>query len=136
VERIPARVARRFWKKARRAQLVPEIPGKKFSRPCLIWWGARDQEGYGIFKAFPGCMGLKSGIVRVHRLAYWMHNGPFPKNAQIHHKCENPSCLEVEHLEIIGIAEHAEESNMKRWARAKLSEEDEQKIIDELEEIC
>ena len=133
VERIPASVSRRFWKKARRAQLIPEIPGKKFLKPCLVWTASCDQDGYGIFKAFPGCMGLRSGIVRVHRFAYWIIKGPFPKNAQIHHECENHSCLEIGHLALRGIVEHAAESNVKRWSG--LSEEAEQEIIAELEEI-
>lgn len=134
MEHIPARVARRFWRKAQRQKRLPEIEGKSFSKPCLVWMGARDQEGYGIFKAFPGCMGLKSGIVRVHRMSFWLHRGPFPANAQIHHRCENTSCLEIEHLEIIGISEHAEESNLKRWAK-RLSKEEEDAIIEELDEI-
>ena len=78
-------------------------------------------------------MGLKSGIVRVHRLAYWMAKGPFPRKAEIHHRCENPPCIEEEHLILLGPVEHAEESNEKRWGRT-LSEAEEAEILAELED--
>jgi hypothetical protein len=116
MQRLPNEVSRRFWKKFRRAQLPPEIPGENFAAPCLLWTGAKDDKGYGIFRAFPGCMGLESGLIRIHRLIYWLMIGPFPKAAQVDHKCRVKHCGEVTHLKLLGIVEHGKKSKADQVA--------------------
>jgi len=130
VERLPAAVARRFWRKARRAQLAVENPRKKLSAKCLIWTGATDNKGYGVFRAFPGCMGLRSGIIRVHRLAYWLAYGPFPRNAQIDHECRNQLCLEPTHLRLVGGIEHGHISQKDQVLNSTTEEEIMEELLD------
>jgi hypothetical protein len=130
MEHLPANIARRFWRKARRSAEMPGKTRKPLIRPCLVWEGARDNKGYGVFRAFPGCMGLKSGIVRAHRLSYWLTYGPFPRNAQIDHECFNTLCLEPTHLRLVGITEHGHLSKQDQ-----LDAETEEEILEELREI-
>lgn len=62
---------------------------------CINFGGVRDKKGYGI-ATFEG-----KGV-RAHRLAYCNHNGlelQDIKNLVIRHKCDNPSCVNPDHLE-------------------------------------
>jgi len=93
----------------------------------LVWQGAKDNKGYGVMRIRAKTkngghhMGLPSGIVRTHRLAYWIAFGPFPRNAQIDHKCRRKLCCEPEHLQLVGASEHAGISNRDRWLAEKIS---------------
>ena len=93
---------------------MPSIPEETFKIPCLIWTGATDQKGYGVFRAYDGAMNLKAGLVRVHRYNYWIHYGPFLANMQVDHRCRNKLCLEPTHLQLISIERHALKSNEEK----------------------
>ena len=62
---------------------------------CVIWPGAKDSKGYGV-KWDPN----KKRLDRLHRLAGESHNGPIPAGLVIRHRCDNPSCFNIDHLEI------------------------------------
>jgi hypothetical protein len=42
-----------------------------------------------------------------HRAAWEEVNGPIPEGHHIHHLCNNPGCVNVEHLECVTPIEHA-----------------------------
>lgn len=58
---------------------------------CIIWVGSRDKDGYGKI-----CVQRIS--FRVHRVAYFTYYGIDPKELLVCHTCNNPSCVNVEHL--------------------------------------
>jgi hypothetical protein len=58
--------------------------------PCLVWTGATDKDGYGIFQ-------LPTKTVKAHRFAYAQAHGD-PGRAMVRHRCDNPSCVEPTHL--------------------------------------
>ncbi len=59
---------------------------------CVEWPHGKSK-GYGIIRF----QGVKW---RVHRLAWHLLNGVIPKGKLIRHSCDNPSCYNIEHLEI------------------------------------
>ncbi|WP_341856406.1 HNH endonuclease signature motif containing protein [Brachybacterium sp. GPGPB12] len=61
---------------------------------CLVWIGSRDLSGYGRVKA----EGLPPR--GAHRAAWELANGQIPDGLVVRHKCDNPPCVRLEHLEL------------------------------------
>jgi hypothetical protein len=78
----------RFFAKAKLSSFIR--PG--MTTPCLEWQAARDRDGYGYF-------GVRAGkVAKAHRLAWEFAHGPIPDGLHVLHKCDNPPCIDVEHL--------------------------------------
>lgn len=60
---------------------------------CIEWQGCTDNFGYGLKR-------VGSKVWRIHRLAYTLEHGEIPKRLVVRHKCDNPKCYNVEHLEL------------------------------------
>jgi hypothetical protein len=67
---------------------------KREKNTCWVWQGGRNGEGepYGRF-------GLKQGkTVYAHRYARELIHGPIPEGVCVLHKCDNPPCVNPDHL--------------------------------------
>lgn len=68
----------------------------RYSEPqpngCVLWTGARDKDGYGIYNPF------KSKSVRITRFIYEKRIGLIPEGLFVCHKCDNPSCINTDHF--------------------------------------
>ena len=71
----------RFWSFVRKTET------------CWIWTGVRDKDGYG--RTRPG---TGKSYVLAHRFSYELHHGPIPTGLHILHKCDNPPCVNPDHL--------------------------------------
>lgn len=87
----------------RRSQLMPS--------GCLEWQGSRLKQGYGSF----GRKGKRGGV---HRLAYEIVFGAFPSELQVCHKCDNPPCLNPDHL-FLGTNEDNQNDKIAKGRHAK-----------------
>lgn len=58
---------------------------------CWEWQAYKSKKGYGSF-------GVKRNILLAHRISWIIANGQIPKGKIIMHKCDNPPCVNPEHL--------------------------------------
>jgi hypothetical protein len=91
-----------FWKKVNK-----DGPISKLGTKCWIWTGSKDAKGYGNFT------GGKRKSIKAHRFSFllrwgWILSPPF---YQVHHRCDNPSCVNPHHLMCISNTDNNALSN-------------------------
>lgn len=72
---------KRFWDKVLK------------TNSCWIWASHISGNGYGYFS-------LNNKELRAHRVAYELTKGPIPKGLHVMHTCDNPKCVNPDHLKI------------------------------------
>jgi DNA-binding transcriptional regulator YiaG len=77
-------VEKRFYRKL----------GPKLGNGCIEWQGWRNNRGYGMLKSSD----KPYRHLLAHRLAYEFHYGRIPQGHDVMHKCDNPRCVNHEHL--------------------------------------
>src|SRR6185369_4492225 len=66
---------------------------------CWIWTGYCDPNGYGFFN-------VGDTVKGAHRVSYSMFVEPVSNALDVHHKCENPSCVNPDHLLAVTPRDH------------------------------
>jgi len=74
---------------------------------CREWLGKRNHDGYGM-------IWHEGRYWRAHRLAYRTFLGPIPDGMFVCHSCDNPACIELEHLWIGSNLDNMKDRDRKR----------------------
>ena len=92
-------VSTRFWIKV----------DKQDDLECWNWLAYKNAGGYGWF--------FYEGTVQpAHRVSYILEHGSIPNGMELHHGCENPSCVNPLHLLPITPSDHAKLTcNVSTW---------------------
>ena len=81
---------------------------------CIEWTGSRNPKGYGQKK-----VGGKT--IFAHRWAWEQANGPIPDGLHVLHTCDNPPCVNVDHLFLGTNADNVKDRDAKgrMWQQQK-----------------
>jgi hypothetical protein len=65
---------------------------------CWLWKGKRlsDRRYNGAFRY--GVFWIGDREHRAHRVSYELHYGPIPESMEVLHRCDNPPCVNPDHL--------------------------------------
>ena len=74
---------------------------------CWQWRSHTDKDGYGLL---PG----NGRATRAHRLSYEIHNGKILDGLIICHRCDNPGCVNPDHLFVGTQKDNAQDALKKR----------------------
>ena len=78
---------------------------------CWLWKASLNHKQYGQFSI---TVNKKSKVMRAHRFSYEYVNGPIPDGLIVCHSCDNPSCVNPDHLWLGTMSENALDAVKKK----------------------
>lgn len=97
---------------------------------CWLWHGSKNNAGYG-------SIGFRKKSIMAHRLSWRLHFGNIPAGQVVMHKCDNPGCVNPDHLQLGTYRDNARDAIDKGrfepgWYSRKFASEEQKKVIESM----
>ena len=107
--------------------------GAPDARGCIPWLGSKTHRGYGLIQ-----VGNRGSVkTSAHRIAWVLVHGDLPPDLCVLHRCDNPSCVNADHLFIGSVQQNVQDmvaKNRHPWRNGtpwqKLNSTDGERIRD------
>ena len=120
IKYTPRPLIEMFYKKVVLGDNTDRIDG-----PCHVWTGAKVDLGYGRFGNRIG------GLNQAHAFIFEYTFGPIPKGLCVLHDCDNPSCVNPQHLSIGTKGDNFDDMMRKGRGHNKLNKDDKKCLLEE-----
>ena len=104
----PLPAEKRFWRHVRKSDRCWEWQGARA--------GGRGSPTYGVFRVGSQTDGSRRSVY-AHRWIWEHLNGPIPEGMQVNHHCDNPICVNPEHLYVGTQSENVTDMHSRGRAR-------------------
>jgi hypothetical protein len=118
-----ARPKNSHYSQEKRAQEFLKLVERK-ATGCHEWIGSKFQSGYG-------AVNWAGKKWRAHRLSYTLFVGPIPSEGQVLHRCDNPKCVNPNHLFLGDPKANAQDRTKKGRNNAECGERRHSSKLDE-----
>lgn len=88
---------------------------------CIIKWKSFDKDGYARVW-LPRTYNKPRKYMRANRYVWQQHYGNIPDGMCVMHKCDNPSCVNIDHLSIGTISDNNTDKKLKGRSQNQLGE--------------
>lgn len=97
-----------FWDKVDKNGPIPDQSNLNYSGlgQCWLWRATCDDKGYGM-------IAIRRRMKRAHRVSWAISFGGTLENMCVLHKCDNPSCINPQHLFLGTLKDNAEDREFK-----------------------
>lgn len=120
----PVEAETRLWAKVNKFGTIHPTLGA-----CWEWTGSVDVSGYGY-------LSVNAVEIKAHRFSWSLVNGEIPDGLVILHKCDNPPCVNPDHLQLgtlldnnLDMKNKGRHQHGERHSHAKLTENDVLEIL-------
>jgi transcriptional regulator with XRE-family HTH domain len=88
---------------------------------CWNWQGSDNGLGYGMIGGLiDGVRYSPPGVkISAHRASWILHNGPIPDGQVVRHECDNPNCVNPDHLRLGSIQDNHDDMVRRNRARQR-----------------
>jgi hypothetical protein len=93
---------------------------------CWSWMAHKNQKGYGHFR-------IVGAIFYAHRASWVINRGPIASGICVCHRCDNPSCVNPDHLFLGTTAENIHDRDAKKRGNQPVGEAHNSAKLNELQ---